>query len=107
MSALRRAWLPVDRGARQMLLYLVWGYQRYFGWLLGGQCRFLPSCSHYAEEALQRGPLAPAVALIVWRVLRCQPLCRGGEDPVPNWMGRKGYHLGDLGGSRTDDQEGD
>ncbi len=96
MRVLRRVWLLLDRGGRRLLLYVVWGYQRYFGWLLGGQCRFLPSCSHYAEEALQRGPLFPAVGLILWRVVRCQPLCRGGEDPVPEWMGRGGYHLGAL-----------
>ena len=88
-SLLLRAWLPLDRGARWGLLYMVWGYQRYFGWLLGGRCRFVPTCSHYAEEALQRGPLPHALFLIVWRLLRCQPLCRPGEDPVPDWMAKE------------------
>jgi len=46
-------------------------------------CRFQPSCSQYAVEALQtHGPLR-GVALAVWRILRCNPLCPGGYDPVP------------------------
>lgn len=46
-------------------------------------CRFTPSCSDYALEALQtRGPVA-GVFLGGWRVIRCNPFCRGGFDPVP------------------------
>ena len=78
----------IDRFLRRLLLAAVHGYQRYLGWLLGGQCRFVPTCSHYAEEALQRGPLVPAIGLILWRLLRCQPLCKGGFNPVPRWMNR-------------------
>jgi putative membrane protein insertion efficiency factor len=51
------------------------------GWL-GGQCRFYPSCSRYAEDAIhQHGALkGPIVA--AWRVLRCNPFGSGGVDPV-------------------------
>ncbi len=90
MSLLRTALLQVDYHLRRFFLALVRGYQTYLGWLLGGRCRFVPSCSCYAEEALQRGPLVPALMLIVWRLLRCQPLCKGGMDPVPDWMTRGG-----------------
>lgn len=46
-------------------------------------CRFSPTCSAYAEEALEKlGPLR-AAPLIVWRIVRCHPLCKGGYDPVP------------------------
>ncbi len=76
----------IDRLFRRLLLAGVHGYQRYLGWLMGGHCRFVPSCSCYAEEALQRGPLWKAVLLIVWRLARCQPLCKGGFDPVPDSM---------------------
>ncbi|MEO8376500.1 MAG: membrane protein insertion efficiency factor YidD [Candidatus Sumerlaeota bacterium] len=78
----------IDRMFCRLLLALVHGYQRYLGWLLGGQCRFTPTCSCYAEEALQRGPAIPALALIVWRLLRCQPFCKGGIDEVPPGLGR-------------------
>jgi putative membrane protein insertion efficiency factor len=46
-------------------------------------CRYLPTCSQYAIEAIEaRGPLV-GLALAVWRVLRCNPLFHGGYDPVP------------------------
>lgn len=96
MNAASRSLVAIDRALRRGLLLLVHFYQRRLGWILGGHCRFVPSCSCYAEEALQRGPLAQAVGLIVWRLVRCQPLCRGGFDPVPEWMGKEPYHLGEL-----------
>jgi putative membrane protein insertion efficiency factor len=52
------------------------------GRLLPDSCRFTPSCSHYAAEALlRRGPLL-GTALAIWRLLRCNPLSAGGHDPV-------------------------
>jgi len=51
--------------------------------LLGPRCRFYPSCSSYAVQALRRhGPLR-GTALALWRVLRCHPWNPGGVDPVP------------------------
>jgi hypothetical protein len=47
-------------------------------------CKYEPSCSRYAEEAIRRyGPLR-GTALAAWRLLRCNPLSRGGYDPVPD-----------------------
>ena len=51
--------------------------------LLGGYCRYLPSCSVYAEEAVRRHGAAHGLRLAVGRVLRCHPFRRGGYDPVP------------------------
>jgi putative membrane protein insertion efficiency factor len=53
-----------------------------FGLLLQDSCRFTPSCSHYAAEAVQRRGLLVGLPLAVWRVLRCNPLGKGGFDPV-------------------------
>ena len=62
------------------LVLVVW--RNTLGRLLPDACRFTPSCSHYAAEALiRRGPII-GTALAVWRVLRCNPLSRGGFDPV-------------------------
>ena len=52
------------------------------GWL-GGQCRFYPSCSHYAEEAIRTHGAVRGAGLAVWRVLRCNPFGRGGVEHVP------------------------
>ena len=46
-------------------------------------CRFAPTCSSYAIEAVQARGAVMGLLLAVWRVLRCNPLCRGGHDPVP------------------------
>jgi putative membrane protein insertion efficiency factor len=52
------------------------------GWL-GGQCRFYPSCSHYAEEAVRAHGAIKGSALAVWRIARCGPFTAGGVDHVP------------------------
>ena len=49
---------------------------------LGPVCRFSPSCSRYAEEALRRHGIIKGGAMALHRVLRCHPLCDGGYDPV-------------------------
>ena len=49
----------------------------------GPSCRFLPTCSEYALTAVKQRGIIVGVALAMWRILRCNPLCRGGYDPVP------------------------
>ena len=67
----------------RLLLFLIALYKRFLSPFMGGQCRFYPTCSTYARIAIARfGPLRGSV-LAVWRILRCQPLCEGGMDPVP------------------------
>jgi putative membrane protein insertion efficiency factor len=51
------------------------------GWL-GGQCRFYPSCSHYAEDAIRSRGAVRGTLLAAWRVLRCNPFGSGGIDRV-------------------------
>ena len=58
-------------------------YQRSISPLLPHLCRFEPSCSRYFVEAVERHGLARGGLLGLRRLLRCQPLCRGGFDPVP------------------------
>ncbi|HSD28699.1 MAG TPA: membrane protein insertion efficiency factor YidD [Vicinamibacteria bacterium] len=66
-----------------LLLLLVEAYRVALSPLLGGHCRFWPSCSAYAEEALRRHGARRGAALAVRRVLRCHPFHPGGFDPVP------------------------
>lgn len=72
----------------RLSLGLVRLYQIAFSPILGGHCRFSPSCSEYAVEALRIHGFARGWRLAVWRLLRCHPFARGGYDPVP--PGRKG-----------------
>jgi len=46
-------------------------------------CRFLPTCSQYCLEAVEEWGILIGLALSLWRILRCNPLCKGGFDPVP------------------------
>jgi putative membrane protein insertion efficiency factor len=65
------------------LIFAVRMYQAMLGPLFGGHCRFIPTCSEYAIEALRRhGPLAGSW-LALRRLLRCHPLGGAGIDPVP------------------------
>lgn len=62
---------------------LIYGYQLLISPVLGPCCRFYPSCSHYALEALQEYSFCIALAYIVKRMIRCGPWSRGGYDPLP------------------------
>ena len=50
---------------------------------LGGQCRFYPSCSHYAEDAILARGFVCGWGLATWRILRCNPFGKGGLEPAP------------------------
>lgn len=68
---------------RTLLILLVRGYQVALSPLLGGNCRFEPSCSNYMIEALQVHGALKGFLLGVWRILRCHPFGAQGYDPVP------------------------
>lgn len=78
----RLAWLG-GAPVRLALLALVRLYRLTLGQVIGGGCRFHPSCSAYAEEAIAELGAVRGTALTAWRVLRCSPLSAGGVDPPP------------------------
>lgn len=58
-------------------------YQRWLSPWLGQNCRFYPSCSQYAIDALRIHGVVFGLFYATWRILRCNPFCEGGHDPVP------------------------
>lgn len=69
-------------GAR-VLTALIWAYRRWLSPFLGPHCRFAPSCSAYALEAVRRHGALRGSVLTVRRLARCHPFHPGGVDPVP------------------------
>jgi putative membrane protein insertion efficiency factor len=67
----------------RVLSFLFRAYRVALGPLIGPVCRYEPSCSHYAEQAIGRFGLLRGCALGAYRLLRCHPFSRGGLDPVP------------------------
>lgn len=74
---------------RKLLIVIIRLYQRFISPLLGNHCRFEPSCSQYTIEALEMHGVFKGGLYAVWRLLRCQPFCKGGYDPVPARRVRK------------------
>jgi putative membrane protein insertion efficiency factor len=69
---------------RQLLMWVIRGYQLGISPMLAPHCRFYPSCSCYAHAALQRHGVLKGSWLSLRRILRCQPFAAGGYDPVPD-----------------------
>ncbi len=68
----------------RLLTAAIVAYRRWVSPALPARCRFYPSCSAYAQEALARHGAARGTALAVRRLLRCHPFHPGGFDPVPD-----------------------
>ena len=69
--------------ARWLLVGLIRGYRLVFAGAFAGNCRFYPSCSHYAEEAIASHGVLRGTVLAAWRILRCNPFGSGGVERVP------------------------
>jgi len=69
--------------AARVLMALITGYRRFVSPLLGPRCRFAPSCSAYALEAVREHGALRGTWLAVRRIGRCHPFNPGGFDPVP------------------------
>ncbi|MDD4311317.1 MAG: membrane protein insertion efficiency factor YidD [Eubacteriales bacterium] len=68
---------------KRILIAIVRGYKKYISPLLPPSCRFTPTCSEYAMEAISKHGAWKGSWLALWRILRCNPFCKGGYDPVP------------------------
>ncbi|WP_371375486.1 membrane protein insertion efficiency factor YidD [Thalassotalea aquiviva] len=72
-----------DSTSQKLIIAIIKAYQRLLSPLLGNNCRFHPTCSAYAIEAINRFGVLKGGWLSIKRILKCHPLHAGGEDPVP------------------------
>jgi putative membrane protein insertion efficiency factor len=67
---------------RAIVIFPIRLYQRLFSPLFGSRCKYYPSCSEYAAQAISRFGILRGLVLAGWRLLRCNPWSHGGFDPV-------------------------
>jgi putative membrane protein insertion efficiency factor len=75
--------IGIDRAVRTLAAFLIGVYQYAVSPLFPSSCRYTPSCSQYAKEAIMRHGVFRGSYLAVRRILRCHPFHPGGYDPVP------------------------
>ncbi|MCI8556489.1 MAG: membrane protein insertion efficiency factor YidD [Lachnospiraceae bacterium] len=68
---------------KTILIRLIQFYQKYLSPMKSTRCPYIPSCSQYGLEAIQKYGAIKGSILAVWRILRCNPFSKGGYDPVP------------------------
>ena len=68
----------------RFFIFLIKLYKKYLSEGLNSGCIFTPTCSEYAMEAFEKHNFIVSFALIIWRILRCNSLNKGGFDPVPD-----------------------
>jgi putative membrane protein insertion efficiency factor len=98
VNALRRfAWI-VGAPFRAVLIGAIRVYRLTLSGWLGGQCRFYPTCSRYAEDAIRTHGALRGSALAVWRIMRCNPFGKGGVEhvPPPRRLGGSGESYDDV-----------
>ena len=64
------------------LIFIIYMYRYSLSSIIGNQCRFMPTCSHYAEDALKKYGAVKGSVMAVKRIFRCHPWHAGGYDPV-------------------------
>lgn len=80
---LRQAWKALGRFLSWLLILPIRFYRNFISPLTPPSCRFTPTCSEYAIQALRKHGPIKGLALAVWRILRCNPWGGSGYDPVP------------------------
>lgn len=68
---------------KMILIKLIQFYQRYISPMKTVKCPYIPCCSQYGLEAIQKYGAIKGTLLACWRILRCNPFSKGGYDPVP------------------------
>lgn len=71
------------KSMKKILIAVIRFYQKYISPMKGTKCPYIPSCSQYGLEAIQKYGAVKGSFLAAWRILRCNPFSKGGYDPVP------------------------
>jgi uncharacterized protein len=79
---MRRSRFAMQTISQSVLLKLLRGYKWFISPLLPAACRYVPTCSEYAVEAIERFGVVRGGRMSIWRLFRCHPFVRGGYDPV-------------------------
>lgn len=79
---MKRSKMILSAHVKSVFIKIISVYQLILSPVLGRNCRFHPTCSEYAKDALTKKGIIKGVVLSAWRVLRCNPYCKGGFDPV-------------------------
>jgi len=78
---MQHLWLRISSWPSRLLIALVRLYQLTLSPFIGRNCRFQPTCSHYMIGAVEKYGVWRGFWLGVYRILRCNPFCKGGYDP--------------------------
>lgn len=82
MASEHRARASITRALRAVVVAPVMGYQRLISPALPRRCKYEPTCSRYAVQAVREYGILRGLVLALWRLLRCNPWSHGGYDPV-------------------------
>ena len=82
---------------KQIATKILHAYKRLISPMLPAACRYVPTCSEYAIEAVERFGILRGGAMALWRVMRCNPFVKGGLDPVEHHCGSEARHAASLG----------
>lgn len=83
MKLMKTVWRGISRALTWLLLLPIVFYQKAISPYTPPACRFTPTCSEYARQALKKHGPIKGLALAIWRILRCNPWGGSGYDPVP------------------------
>jgi len=82
---MKKIYENMKRAAKAPILF----YKKYVSNSLTPRCKYIPSCSTYAIEAIDEWGIIRGYLLAIWRILRCNPISKGGYDPVPQRKAKK------------------
>ena len=80
----KKAFYKTTERLQKLLIGFITAYRWILSPIFGNCCRFYPSCSEYAQEALRKHGVVKGIGLASWRILRCNPYSQGGCDAVPD-----------------------